>query len=181
MQLKHHFLLAMPELTGDYFGDSLTYICEHNDEGAMGLIVNRPTTISLTELLAHLHLPTDRTLIDKPVLQGGPVSPEQGFIILQDDTPPEESVELSPGIYLAAGMSALTELTQRDEAPDYFVALGYAGWDAGQLEDEMANNAWLSVPANDDILFRTAYEDRLGAAAALIGIDLNLMAKPGRA
>lgn len=181
MQLTHHFLLAMPDLAGDYFANTVTYICEHNDEGAMGIIVNRPTRISVTELLGELHLPANRDLVDVPVLEGGPVSQEQGFVLCADATAPADAIDLPDGLYLSAAMETLRDLANNEGPARYLVALGYAGWGAGQLEQEMATNAWLSVPADPDILFTVPFASRLEAAAQIVGIDINLISRPGTA
>ena len=169
----------MPGLIGDYFADTVTYICEHNDEGAMGIIVNRPLDMSLIEVLSQLNLPTPRGLAETQVLDGGPVATERGFVLHSADKHFESSLFLCDGLYLSTALDVLQAIANDSGPQDYCVALGYAGWDAGQLEDEIRQNIWLTVPAQLDVLFHTPPSQRREAAAAPLGIDFNLIA--GRA
>lgn len=182
MNLKNQMLLAMPGLVGDYFSDTLIYVCEHNDEGAMGIIINRPSNVSLLELSAQLGLPTNRRLADVPVLEGGPVASDRGFVLHSDDLQFDSGIELTEGICLSTGLDVL-ECIARDQGPkNYRTALGYAGWGAGQLEGEMAANAWLSIPAKAQVLFDVPFASRVGAAANSLGIDFRLISnRPGHA
>jgi len=180
MNLKHHFLLAMPGLAGDYFAGSLTFICEHNEDGAIGFIVNRPNDLSLLEVLSQLGLPTNKKLISVPVFNGGPVATQRTLVL--HDGGDVDAAGLGKGLYLSTTPEILKAIAQ-DQAPDQFlVALGYAGWGAGQLEQEMANNIWLSLPANQAVLFHPVWEEKLDKAAQILGIDLRFMAaRPGHA
>ena len=182
MNLTHHFLLAMPGLVGDYFADSLTYVCEHNDDGAMGIIVNRPAELSLVELLAQVGLPANRRYVDTPVLEGGPVSAERGFVLHRGDGEVASSTDIGNGMHLATALDVLDAIAN-DNGPDEFqVALGYAGWGAGQLESEVAANAWLTLPADPEIVFSVPYAERSQTAAASLGVDMRLMSpRPGHA
>lgn len=182
MDLKHQFLLAMPGLSGDYFANSLTYICEHNTDGAMGIVINRPSDMSLMELLAQVGLPANHKLLHTNVFEGGPVAVERGMVLHTDDRMFESSAELGEGLCLSTAMEVLAAIAN-DQGPDqYLVALGYAGWGEGQLEDEIANNVWLTAPADTTILFDSAWQDKLSNAAGILGINLNLIAaKPGHA
>lgn len=180
MNLKHHFLLAMPGLAGDYFASSLTYICEHNDEGAMGIIINRPNDMSLVEMLSQLGLPMNKKWVDTKVFEGGPVATRQGLVLhTGSDT---DSTNLGNGLYLSSTLETLEAIAQ-DQGPEQFlVALGYAGWGAGQLDQEMANNIWLNIAADQAVLFHRVWQEKLDKAAQLLGIDLRLMAaRPGHA
>lgn len=164
----------MPALTADYFGNSITYVCEHNDDGAMGLIINRPMDMSLTEVLAQIGIDVASNL-EKPVLEGGPVQTDRGFILHTDETGAEVGVSLGNGLMLSTAHQTL-EAIGRGEGPARFLfALGYAGWDSGQLETELAANAWLTCPASEDILFDVPFENRIDRAAASLGIDFSLM------
>ena len=124
-----------------YFGDTLTFICEHNDEGAMGIMVNRPSHVSLIELMAQLGIDKGSTPVDALVLEGGPVEVERGFILHTTDERFEASLDLGCGISLSSAREVLEAIAAGNGPEHYLVALGYAGWDAGQLESEVADNA----------------------------------------
>ena len=175
MVLKNQFLLAMPGLTGTYFGDSVTYICEHNEDGAMGIMVNRPTHVSLVELLSQLGINTGSTPIEVTIMEGGPVHRDHGFILHTDDKRFESSLNLDHGLMLTSARDVLEAIADGRGPTDYLVAMGYAGWQGGQLEAELKENAWLTCPANADVLFHTPYADRVATAAASLGIDFKLM------
>ncbi len=181
MNLKHHFLLPMPTLAGDYFADSLTYICEHTEEGAMGLMVNRPSELSLLELMSQIGLKTNHRLLETPVLEGGPVSTEQGFVLHSNDKQYASSAELGNTLLLSTAMEVLDAIARDCGPAEYMVALGYAGWGAGQLEAEIQNNVWLTTLADPEVLFHAPFETRLQQAAASMGVDLRLIARPGHA
>ena len=175
MNLTNHFLIAMPSLQQDYFNASLTLVCEHNDEGAIGLVINRPSHISVLELLSQLSLNPSRRWLDAPVMEGGPVSQDHGFILYRGDASYGASLNVTPSLYLSSGHEVL-EAIAKDEGPEQFlVALGYAGWAGGQLEAEVSRNVWLTVEAESDLIFDTPFEERLAKAAGALGIDLNLI------
>jgi len=182
MNLKHHFLLAMPGLTGDYFADSLTYICEHNAEGAMGIMINRPSDISLLELFAQIGLKSHKRWVEVPVLEGGPVATDRGFVLHSAEKRYESSTDLSETLVMSTAMEVLDAISQ-DRGPDKFmVALGYAGWGAGQLEQEIADNVWLTTQAQDTVMFDSSPDDKLQHAASALGVDMRLIAaRPGHA
>ncbi|PHS71596.1 MAG: YqgE/AlgH family protein [Methylophaga sp.] len=173
---QHHFLIAMPSLADSFFYRSLVYICEHDKNGAMGLIVNRPTQIMLEELLSHLDIQNPSKLPQKlPVLFGGPVQKGQGMIIHDSPANWNSSIQLADNMFLTTSTDIL-ESIGTSEGPDHtLITLGYAGWGKGQLEQELAENSWLTVPANTSILFNTSADKRWQAAAQLLGIDINLM------
>ncbi len=177
--LKNHFLLAMPGLNGSYFGATLTYICEHNADGAMGLMVNRPTDITLAELFAQLSIPAGSASAEVPVLEGGPVSSERGFILHTQDNADNKnfaaSLDLGNGLMLTTAREILEAISENRGPAEFLVTLGYAGWAAGQLEQEITENSWLTCPANTDILFNVPFADRVNKAAATLGIDFRLM------
>ncbi len=181
MNLKHHFLLSMPSLVGDYFANSLTYICEHSDEGAMGLMVNRPSTVSLLELMSHIGLKTNRRLVETPVLEGGPVATERGFVLHSNDKHYDSSAEVGETLLLSTAMEVLDAIANDTGPAQYMVTLGYAGWGAGQLEAEIQNNIWLTTQADARVLFESPFESRLDEVAASMGVDLRLIARPGHA
>ncbi len=181
--LKNHFLLAMPSLAGSYFGATLTYICEHNATGAMGLMVNRPTDITLAELLGQLGIRAGSTSVEVPVLEGGPVAVEQGFVLhttnerkdKPDDMKLSASLDLGNGLMLTTAREVLEAISEDRGPAEYLIMLGYAGWAEGQLEREIAENSWLTCPANNEILFNVPYAERVNKAAATLGIDFRLM------
>ena len=199
LSLKNQFLLAMPGLAGSYFGGSLIYLCEHNDDGAMGIMVNRPSSVSLVELMAQLGIDKGVTPSDIPVLEGGPVGGERGFILhslrdlnsLRDPHCPrdvvtvreyvEHALFLGGCMLLSSGRDILEAIAAGNGPQEYLMVLGYAGWAGGQLEAELAENAWLTCPNYDldmvhEVLFHTPFDQRVQRAAASLGIDFSLIA-----
>jgi putative transcriptional regulator len=173
--LKNQFLIAMPALAGSYFGATLTYLCEHTDDGAMGLVINRPSDLSLIEMLAQLGVRTGHIAADVPVMDGGPVAPDRGFILHSDDRAFAASLDLGNGLMLTAAREVLEAIADGTGPEHYLVALGYAGWGAGQLEAEIRDNAWLNCPATLDVVFSVPFADRVQEAAATLGIDFRFM------
>tara|TARA_R110002073_G_scaffold68403_1_gene169964 strand:- start:80411 stop:81010 length:600 start_codon:yes stop_codon:yes gene_type:complete len=175
--LKHHFLIAMPQLEDPNFEHTLTYILEHNEEGAMGLTLNRPVDISFDDVLDDLGIDAE-TLLSRQhqVVAGGPVQTDAGFILHPaQEVPFSSSVPLQSGIWLTTSRDIL-EAIARGEGPAHsLMALGYAGWGAGQLEQEMAENIWLTVPASAEIIFDVPFAQRWQAAAKTIGVDIHLL------
>ena len=174
--LTNQFLIAMPSLEDPNFFHSVTYICEHNEEGALGLVINRPLDMQLGEILQHVHMenaePEARQM---PVHLGGPVQQDRGFVLHEPLGDWEATLKVTDRIGITSSLDIL-EAIARNEGPERsLITLGYAGWGAGQLEREMAENAWLSGPANPDILFNTPDDERWKAAAASLGIDLDLL------
>jgi putative transcriptional regulator len=172
--LQNHFLIAMPSLDDPYFSRSLTYICEHNEDGAMGLVVNQPSTMNLKQLLEQ----TDKALEvanDKAgdiILAGGPVSQERGFVLHTSQDGWSSSLTLAPGIMVTTSKDILTAIGN-DEGPEHaIITLGYAGWTAGQLEQEMQDNAWLTVEADEEILFNTPIHKKWQTAVNKLGVDV---------
>ncbi|RLT95132.1 YqgE/AlgH family protein [Ketobacter sp.] len=175
--LKNHFLIAMPSMADPNFAHSITYICEHNEEGAMGIVVNRPMDLTVGDILSHLHIESyDDNFNDVPVMCGGPVQMERGFVLHRSNPHQWENSQMVHGdICLTSSRDILMAIAHNEGPAESLIALGYAGWSAGQLDEEMAQNAWLSVNADPDIMFATPYEQRWQAAANLLGVDLNLL------
>ena len=170
--LTNHLLIAMPALADQHFSRAVTYICEHNEDGALGIIINRPGNVALEEILRQMKLRTDDAKIaGQRVYQGGPVSPERGFVLHGDDSQWEATLRVSPDTGVTSSRDILEAIAEGDGPEHYLVALGYAGWSAGQLDEEMCDNAWLSVPAQHEILFHTPDSQRWQAATRLLGID----------
>lgn len=181
--LQGHFLLSMQKLNGSYFGQTLILLCEHNADGALGLIINKPTDIVLTDMLAELDMvaPEDVGASERKVLEGGPVSQDRGFVLHEQALATSDCLQLSESLYLSGATAALTELLNDSARGDFQVLLGYAGWGAGQLEDELKDNSWLTVEATSSVVFKTPTSAKLMAAAAELGIDYRLLADAGHA
>jgi putative transcriptional regulator len=172
IDLTHHFLIAMPNMADPYFARSLTYICEHNDQGALGLVVNRPIDMTMQSLFERLSLDLKNAeFADAPVYFGGPVQTDRGFVLHAPAGEWQSTLRVGEAIGLTTSKDIL-EAVGRGEGPRrVLVTLGYAGWSPGQLEHELSQNAWLTVQAADGIIFETPAEERLPAAMELLGVD----------
>lgn len=171
--LTGHLLIAMPAMADPNFVRTVTYICEHNADGALGIVINRPLQMDLGEVFQQLSLqPTDPALGRQPVLRGGPVQIERGFVLHEPAQAWEATVPVSDTVHLTTSQDILAAMASGAGPRRTLMALGYAGWGAGQLESELIANAWLSVPASPAIVFDTPFEQRWMAAAALLGINL---------
>lgn len=174
--LRDHFLIAMPALADPNFSHTVTYICEHNEDGAMGIVINRLMAITLADVLEQMAIvPSSRLDTTQAVHEGGPVQPEHGFVIHSPVGAWESSLSISEQLALTTSRDILAAIAHAEGPSRYLIALGYAGWGPGQLEQEMAQNAWLSGPASLEILFELPLEKRWAAAAELLGVDLNLI------
>lgn len=181
--LNNHLLIAMPGMHDPSFAHSLTYLCQHNAEGAMGLVVNRPANIQITDILEQLGMarPEPKALDRITVLAGGPVQPDRGFVLhtpLPAQVPPNDlnsTLQLTPALCLTTSRDVLSLLVDAQLAPERaLLALGYAGWGAGQLEQELRENAWLTVAVDDlDILFDIPIAQRWHTAVGKLGFDPN--------
>ena len=174
--LKNQFLLAMPnpESLSDYFGDTITYICRHNREGAFGLVVNRPLEMTVGDMLQQLNLPCDFDAA-APVIEGGPVRRDCAFILHTDDVRVDQSLGVGNGLALTTEMELLAAIAGGGGPRHYLLALGYAGWGPGQLEGELERDVWLTCPSSKSVIFDVPFKDRVSAAAKIIGIDFSLM------
>ena len=172
--LVNHLLIAMPGMQDPNFSTTVTLICEHNDDGALGIVINRPLTLNLGGLFEQLDVTDpDPEASKDPVLLGGPVGPERGFVLHGPGTSFENSIPVSRDIQLTLSRDVLDAMAAGTGPDKTLVALGYAGWEPGQLETEMLANSWLSVPATTDIVFDTPFADRWTKAAETIGIDIS--------
>lgn len=174
--LRDHFLIAMPGLNDSSFAHSVTYICEHSEQGAMGVVINMATPMLLKEIFEQMALSDQSDQGEQIVMSGGPVQPERGFVLHSPDTKWQSTLEISPEISLTASRDIIVALAEGHGPKHSLIALGYAGWGEGQLEAEIAANSWLTVPANKNIIFDTPLERRWAAAAQALGIDVNLIA-----
>lgn len=167
-----HLLVAMPRMDDPNFSHSVTYLCEHSDEGALGIVVNRPMELKLGDMLDQFELAAeDQPTSDTNVYLGGPVQPERGFVLHSIGPDYEATLHVAEDMHLTSSRDILDAIADGSGPGDYLVALGYAGWGAGQLDTEILDNAWLVVPANRAILFETPPEQRWEAAVKAIGID----------
>jgi len=174
--LSNHFLIAMPSLEDPNFHHTTTYICEHDENGALGIIINRPLNMKLGEILQHMDIVANsEEIASQPVYMGGPVQNDRGFVLHQPPGDWEATLRVTDSIGVTSSSDILAAIAAGEGPQKALVTLGYAGWGSGQLEQEIAANAWLSGPASTEILFDTPSEERWLAAAALIGVDLNLL------
>ncbi len=168
-------LIATPVIGSGFFNRSLTYLCHHDADGAMGIVINQHLDLALSDLLEHLDIETVSDLSDYQVLAGGPVGTEQGFVLHRGGPKWEGSRAVGEDLSLTTSRDILCALAVGDGPKDYLVALGYAGWGPGQLEEEVSGNSWLTVPADRRILFQVAANDKLAAAGQQLGIDIDLL------
>ncbi|MFC0446469.1 YqgE/AlgH family protein [Pseudidiomarina halophila] len=169
--LQNHFLIAMPNMEDPFFHRSVTYICEHNEDGAMGLVINQPVELNVAKLLEQLEIivPEHSLMFDRQVFAGGPLARDRGFVLHSPDEEWRSSARISDEVMITTSKDIL-EAMGSGKAPDKFLlTLGYAGWDAGQLEQELADNSWLTIPADPDILFNTPISERWQKATEKLG------------
>ncbi len=179
MNLTNNFIIAMPGLADPIFEKSVSYICRHTEQGAMGLTINRPTDISFSHFLSQLDIPLmDETLAATPIYLGGPVETRHGFILHSNDAGQDnwsQTLKINENISLSSSKDILTAIANGEGPADFLITLGYAGWSKDQLETEMQQNSWLNVIADSDIIFNTPSEKRWQKAAMKLGIDINLI------
>ncbi|NDJ56404.1 YqgE/AlgH family protein [Enterobacteriaceae bacterium 4M9] len=180
MNLQHHFLIAMPSLQDPLFRRSVVYICEHNSDGAMGLIINKPLdSLTIEGVLEKLKITPenrDETIrLDKPVFVGGPLAEDRGFILHSPPNTFDSSICICDDTVITTSRDVLETLGTQKQPGNVLVALGYSSWEEGQLEQELLDNAWLTAPASPKILFNTPISERWREAAKLIGIDIFAM------
>jgi putative transcriptional regulator len=186
INLTDHFLIAMPAMEDPFFSRSLIYIAEHNEQGALGIIVNRPIDMNLATLLEKIDIPFEPSISGNlsilPILFGGPVQTDRGFVLHRPVGAWQSTLTVNPCVGLTSSLDVL-QAVARDGLPnEIMVTLGYSGWGAGQLEKELALNSWLTVPAEPHILFDTPFEERLPSALECLGVDFtNLSEKAGHA
>jgi putative transcriptional regulator len=171
--LANQFLIAMPSLEDRNFKRTVTFVCEHSSEGAMGIVINRTTDLKLGDILKQLDIAiTDPTLAAQPIFLGGPVQNNRGFVIHEPLGNWESTLPVTDTIGVSTSRDILLAIAERRGPDRYLIALGYAGWGGGQLEREIAENSWLSGPANREILFELPLGSRWNKAAELVGVDL---------
>lgn len=172
--LTNQFLIAMPALDDPNFHGTVTYICEHNPQGAMGIVINRPLSLTLGEVFQQMKISSPETdIARRPVYMGGPVQIDRGFVLHNPAGQWNSMLRITDELGITTSKDILENLATGAGPKQTLVALGYAGWGAGQLEQELADNAWLCGPADNRIIFDTPWQQRWEAAAALMGVDLN--------
>ena len=183
MNLTNHFLIAMPAMDDPYFSRTLIYIAEHNDQGALGLIVNRPIDMDLATLFEKIEVPLESPNVGRlPVYFGGPVQTDRGFVLHRPVGNWQSTLVVTSEVGLTSSRDVLQAVGKDGQPGEIMVTLGYSGWSAGQLENELVQNAWLTVPADPRILFELPFEERLPSAMETLGIDFaNLSEKAGHA
>ena len=173
-RFSNHFLIAMPSLLDPNFFRAVAYVCEHNEDGAIGIIINQPTENQIKDILDQVNIECSHDdFKEQPVLFGGPLQTERGFIIHRPEGQWRSTLESSSHVHITTSKDILEALAEGKGPTEAIVALGCAGWGAGQLDEEILNNAWLVCPADDTILFKTPFNERWRAAAKLIGVDVD--------
>lgn len=172
--LTNQLLIAMPSLAEPDFAQTVAIICEHSaDKGALGIVVNKPLPMTLAEVLAQMQLePANPAIGAQPVLRGGPVHRDRGFVLHRPGGQWDSSHAVSDSIQVTTSRDVLAAMARGEGPPGAFIALGYAGWEAGQLERELRENAWMSIPLDEQLLFELPHEERWAAAWRRLGIDL---------
>lgn len=173
LNLKNHFLIAMPQLSGSYFGNTVVYMWQHGDDGALGIVVNLPLRLKLKEIFNQLDIEVQRDdSADAPVLSGGPVETDKGFILHDASREWTSTLKITDDISVTTSRDILDDISRGEGPENYLVTLGCAGWSAGQLEQEIADNAWITCPAKKDIIFSRDYSGKPDMAAATLGFTM---------
>ena len=176
----HHFLIAMPTMADPRFSQTLTYVCEHNEDGALGIVINKPTEMTLSSLFEQIDVPlSNEELRRTPVHFGGPVQVDRGFVLHRPLGNWQSTLAVDDDVGLTTSKDVLEAVARGEGPKDVIISLGYAGWSAGQLEEEIAQNAWLTVAANASVLFETPAAAKLPAAMRLLGIDISRLSGDG--
>jgi len=171
--LTNQLLIAMPSLRDPNFARGVAFLCQHGEDGAMGLMINRMSEYRLGDVLAQMNMHSDLAdVVDAPVLIGGPVQPERGFVLHSPEGHWESSFRISDRISVTTSRDILVAIAEGKGPRHAVVALGYSGWSPGQLEQELCENHWLTAPASEQVLFETPLEQRWEAAAGIVGINL---------
>ena len=174
--LHNHFLIAMPAMADPNFVRTVTLVCEHSEQGAMGLVINRPIDLQLRDVFSEVGIDADRAHDrEAPVFFGGPVQTNRGFVVHEPAGHWEATLRLGETLGVTTSRDVLQAIAEQRGPDRYLVTLGYAGWSPGQLEREISENAWLHCPADRAILFEIPAEQRWQAAAALVGVDLSTL------
>jgi putative transcriptional regulator len=176
--LTNHLLIAMPTLADPNFSQTVTVVCEHTDKGALGIVVNKPLPMRLSDVLSQMNIePLSEGIAAKAVLRGGPVNTDRGFVLHRPGGKWDHSHRVSDTVQVTTSRDVLAAMARGEGPEDAFIALGYAGWEPGQLEREIKENSWLSMPIDARMVFEVPYEERWSAAWRLLGIDKDMMSR----
>ncbi|SDA47981.1 MULTISPECIES: YqgE/AlgH family protein [unclassified Janthinobacterium] len=186
LNLANHFLIAMPAMQDPIFGGTVVYVCEHNENGVLGVVINKPTDMTMEVLFDRIDLKlaagSDAPIINEPIMFGGPVQDDRGFVLHTPGARYSSSLTVTDEIAFTTSIDVLEAVAKGDGPERLLVSIGYSGWSPGQLEDEIGRNGWLTVGASADILFDFPIEQRYVAAIKLLGIDpLMLASEAGHA
>lgn len=186
LNLANHFLIAMPSMQDPIFGGTVVYICEHNDKGVLGVVINKPTDMTMDTLFERIDLKLAEGLrasvVNDPIMFGGPVQDDRGFVLHTPGAPYSSSLTVTDEVAFTTSIDVLEAVANGDGPRRLLVSIGYAGWSPGQLEDEIGRNGWLTVGADAHVLFDLPIEERYTAAIRLLGIDpLMLASEAGHA
>ncbi len=172
--LSRQFLIAMPQLQDPFFANSVVYIWEHTEEGALGVAINLPVSIQLSEIFEQMDIRDERPPgSPQTVLSGGPVETDKGFILHDAEGNWDSTMKIDEGIYITTSRDILADIAGNRKPENYLIILGCSGWSPGQLEEEIAANAWLTCPASKDIIFSRDFASKPRHAAASLGVDLS--------
>jgi putative transcriptional regulator len=170
--LTNHLLIAMPSLADPNFSQTVSLICEHTDRGALGIVLNKPLPMKLSDVLSQMKLePTSEIIAAQPVLRGGPVHTDRGFVLHRPGGKWDHTHKVSDTIQVTTSRDVLAAMARGEGPSDAFIALGYANWDSGQLEREVRENAWLTLPVDPRVVFDLPFEERWAGAWRLLGIE----------
>lgn len=176
LNLRNHLLIAMPGMGDPNFEHSVSLLCQHDEFGAFGVVINRPMEMTVGELLEQLTIEVRNPHIaGQPALNGGPVQPEQGFVLHNGERCWESTLRICDDLALTSSRDILSDIAKGDGPQDFLLILGCAGWGPGQLEHEIKENAWLTCLATPEIVFNMPYAQRWQGAARTLGIDMNLL------
>ena len=180
LNLANHFLIAMPSMNDPIFGGTVVYICEHNDKGVLGVVINKPTDMTMDVLFDRIDLKVTDSLrpsvVDEPIMFGGPVQDDRGFVLHSPGGRYSSSLAVTDEVAFTTSIDVLEAVASGSGPQRMLVSIGYAGWSPGQLEEEIAKNGWLTVGADAHVLFDLPVEERYVAAIKLLGIDPLMLA-----
>ncbi|MGJ0486611.1 MAG: YqgE/AlgH family protein [Methylomicrobium sp.] len=177
--LNNQFIIAMPNLADPNFFHTVTYMCQHNQEGALGIVINRSTGMKLDEIFKQMEIRvTSKAAAETPIFAGGPVQQDRGFVVHTAGGKWDATMPISDTISLTTSRDVIEAIATGEGPEHYLVALGYAGWGEGQLEKEILDNAWLNSPFGTQVLFDLPINMRWAAAAGQIGVDINQLTMP---
>jgi putative transcriptional regulator len=178
--LANHFLIAMPAMQDPVFGGAVVYICEHNDNGVLGVVINKPTDMTMEILFDRIDLKLSEglrtTVVNEPIMFGGPVQDDRGFVLHTPGAPYSSSLTVTDEVAFTTSIDVLEAVAAGDGPQRMLVSIGYSGWSPGQLEEEIGRNGWLTVGADAHVLFDLPVEERYNAAIKLLGIDPMMLA-----